>query len=98
MPVMQNVFGDSLLIGYFCEGLSGTVHLGYVLSLPSSFKNRFEKKKWLLVYQDYLLLILTTSCLRSLSKKTDNYFSEKETLICTLGKYKQYFCSCLQKY
>jgi len=48
-------------------------------------------------YQDYLLLILTTSCLGSLSKNGDNYFSEKETLICTLGKYKQYSCSYLQK-
>jgi hypothetical protein len=33
-------------------------------------------------YQDYLLRILTTSCLRSLSKNGDNYFSEEETLIC----------------
>jgi len=39
MPVMQNVFGYSLLIGYFCEGLSGTVDLGHFLSLPSSLKN-----------------------------------------------------------
>lgn len=53
--------------------------------------------QWLSVYQDYLLLIVTTSCLRSLSKNRDNCFSEKETLISTLGKYKQYFCSCLQK-
>jgi len=42
---MQNIFGDSLLIGYFCAGLNGAVRLGYVLSLPSSFKHSLKKKK-----------------------------------------------------